>query len=123
MSTFTARVDAHEVARFAGRLTRASMRVGASGSAILRKTAFDIESTAKQLAPVDTGLLRSSISTDIGGDGRFGTMTAEIGPTAEYGIYQELGTSRMAAHPYLGPAYDQHIPRYESALARLAGEV
>lgn len=32
---------------------------------------------------------------------------ARIGTNIEYGPYQELGTSRMAAQPYLRPAYDE----------------
>ena len=32
---------------------------------------------------------------------------ARIGTNVEYGPYQELGTGRMAAQPYLRPAYDE----------------
>jgi hypothetical protein len=33
---------------------------------------------------------------------------ARIGTNIEYGPYVELGTSRMAAQPYLRPAYDEN---------------
>ena len=42
----------------------------------------------------DTGHLRNSIVEEtIGGDGKY---TSEIGPTADYGIYVELGTGIYA---------------------------
>jgi hypothetical protein len=41
----------------------------------------------------------------------------EAGPTADYGEYVELGTSRMAAEPYAGPAFDQELPGIVDAIA------
>lgn len=113
-------LDLSELRAVTSRIGTAGPRIGAAASTILRKTALDIESDAKQLAPYDTGNLRNSISTSIAGDGRFGSMTAEIGPTADYGIYQEYGTSVMAGQPYMGPAFDRQVPSYADALAQLA---
>ena len=45
---------------------------------------------------------------------------AEIGPTASYGEYVELGTSRMAPHAYLGPAFDRHAGSWADALDEVA---
>lgn len=101
-------------------LANEARRVGARAALAIRKTARDIERDAKIMAPVDTGNLRNSISTEITGDGRSGSMTAIIGPTAHYGIYQELGTSRMAAQPYLFPAADRHEPGFIAAMAQAA---
>lgn len=113
-------VDISEVRALSSRLATAGVRVGARGALALRKTAHGIESDAKILAPVDTGALRSSISTSFAGDGRSGTMTAEVGPTVEYGIYQEYGTSTQPGQPYLGPAFDRRMPTYMAALGQLA---
>lgn len=115
-------VDLSQVRALGTRLATAGGRVGARGALALRKTAHDIEADAMALAPVDTGALRSSISTSIEGDGRRGAITAEIGPTVEYGIYQEFGTSTQPGQPYLGPAYDRRVPGYTQALALLAAE-
>jgi len=72
-----------------------------------------------------TGLLRNSLSYSIGGETAGGNssagakatneqMTPEskennvafIGTSLDYGKYVESGTSKMAAQPYLRPAYD-----------------
>lgn len=111
--------DASEVRALGSRIKASGPRIGAAASAALRKTAFDIEADAKALAPVDTGNLMNSISAEIAGDGRFGTMSAEIGPTAEYGIYQEFGTSTQPGTPFMGPAFDRRVPAYTEALAQL----
>lgn len=93
-------------------------------------TAFAIQRQAQINAPVDTGALRNSIYTRIGNkpDG-YSAMAAEVtslnsgatlgelpepenattayvGPSVEYGVYVELGTSKRGAQPYLGPAVD-----------------
>lgn len=92
-------------------------------SAAVRKTAFDVEATAKAFCPVDTGNLKGSIGTSpIGQDRelRPGDMDAEIGPTADYGAYVEFGTSRHGPAAYMGPALDRHAGDLETALNQLA---
>lgn len=61
-----------------------------------------IVSIAKVLAPVDTGRLRASITFLIGSDGAgiFGL----VGTNVEYAPYQEFGTFKMQATPFLLPA-------------------
>lgn len=63
-----------------------------------------IENEAVRLAPVDKGLLRSSIHSEAGRAG--GGLIVRIGTNVEYSIYQEFGTSRMRAQPFLRPAFD-----------------
>lgn len=53
----------------------------------LERTAHRIERQAKELAPVDTGDLRRSITTDGGG------LAYEVGTNLEYAEYIEEGTS------------------------------
>lgn len=113
-------VDTSEVRALSSRLATAAPRVGAAHALIFRRTLAAIEGDAKALAPVDTGNLRNSISTTVEGDGRSRTMTGEVGPTADYGIYQEFGTSTQPGQPFLGPAFDRQMPGYTAALAELA---
>lgn len=67
----------------------------------LAKGAMLIADRAKFLAPYDTGSLYQSISSQAEG------MRAEVGTNVEYAMYQEFGTYKMAAHPYLIPAMEE----------------
>lgn len=82
----------------------------------VRKAALEIERSAKRRAPVDTGFLRSSISTGFEGEVLRGGFMAEVGPGARYGIFVELGTHRAAPHPFLGPAFDKVEPSFIAAM-------
>lgn len=113
-------IDVSQVRALGARMSSAGGRIGAAGSAVLRRTAYAIEADAKALAPVDTGALQESISTTLVGDGRTGAMGAEIGPTVEYGVYQEYGTSTQSGTPFMGPAYDRQISGFTEALAQAA---
>lgn len=88
----------------------ARARAGMEGA--VEKAAFDIESRAKGLAPVDTGTLRSAIFAN--GDG----LEWRVDSPVHYSIYQEFGTHKMAAHPFLVPAAEAVKPSLESALKR-----
>ena len=59
----------------------------------LEAVGLQCEGYTKMLAPVDTGRLRNSITHEVIGD------TAYIGTNVEYAVYQEMGTSKMAAQP------------------------
>lgn len=62
------------------------------------KAGEEVCGEAKANAPVDTGRLRDSITAKAEGN------TAIIGTNVEYAMYQELGTYKMHAQPYLVPA-------------------
>lgn len=100
-------------------------------SQAVRATAFAIEAKAKVLGKVDTGAMVNSIYVRVGkqpselpvmktekqleaSEGKRvelpepeNEFTAHVGPSVEYGLYQELGTRNMPAHPFLGPAVNQ----------------
>ena len=90
----------------------------------VRATAFAIEAKAKPKTRYDTGALRNSIYVRMGRrpaplpevEGNpvrvelpapADDQTAHVGPSVDYGIYQELGTERMRAQAYLGPAVSE----------------
>ena len=112
--------DGSELNRLAADMRNKTGAVGGMAAAAVKKTAFAIEGTAKSIVPVDTGNLRNSITTTITGDGRFSGISAEIGPTVEYGVYVETGTSTQAPASYMGPAFDRHAHQLETALLKLA---
>lgn len=72
------------------------------------------ESYAKGLAPVDTGNLRNSITHDVADNGH----TVVIGTNVKYAPYQELGApnAHVPAHPYLRPAFENHLDEYRNVL-------
>ncbi|WP_248582598.1 HK97-gp10 family putative phage morphogenesis protein [Nocardioides sp. InS609-2] len=115
----TVALDVSELRALGFRLQAASGTIGALTAAAVRKTAFDIEADAKALAPVDTGNLKNSITTTLTGDGRTGSMSAEIGPTAEYGVFQEYGTSTQPGKAYMGPAFDRRAPGLDAAIGQI----
>jgi HK97 gp10 family phage protein len=70
----------------------------------LARRAIRVEARAKQLCPVDTGRLRSSITHELATQG--GQLSARIGTDVDYGKHVELGTARAAAQPFLRPGLD-----------------
>lgn len=82
---------------------------------LVHDTAFRIERDAKMLAPVDTGFLRTSIGAQMTGE-----LSAVVSVGAEYGLYQELGTSKMPAQPFLTPAVEQNRADFEQGCKELA---
>lgn len=92
-------------------LARAGVR------AAIAKAVADVEAQAKVRAPVDTGALRNSITGALTGD-TAGEVTAGV----SYAVYQEYGTSRAPARPFMHPAADAVRPSFEAAIkAAIAG--
>jgi HK97 gp10 family phage protein len=107
-------LDVSQLVALGVRMQGAGPAVQAGASTALRRTAYAIQGDAMVLAPVDTGNLVNSISTTIEG------LSAEIGPTADYGIYVELGTSTQPGQPFMAPAFERRVPEYVDALGHLA---
>lgn len=87
---------------------------GAAGRAArkaLLQTAQDITDVAKQLCPVDTGNLKSSI-----GALPVSSERVLVGTAVLYGKFVEYGTSRSPAQPFLTPAFAQARPTFEKRL-------
>lgn len=76
---------------------------GPVGKELVRR-ALRVHRRAKQLAPVDTGRLRSSVEYEVGRDSR--GLVARIGTDVHYAIYLEFGTRRMTPRAFLRPALD-----------------
>ena len=105
--------DVTALRRLAADLATAAPKARALAQTVVTKTARDIEADAKALAPVDTGMLRNSIGSDIG------DLEAVVGPTVNYAPYLEDGTSRMAPRPFMGPATDRREETFHAAVAQI----
>jgi len=76
----------------------------------LHSWASDVKALAKQLVPVRTGYLRSTIYATVQ------EWVAEIGAEAAYALFVELGTRHMQAQPYLYPAIQEYLPQLEDII-------
>lgn len=84
------------------------------------KATIDTASGARELAPVDTGNLRASITTETGADGT--AIYGQVEAGANYAAYVEHGTSRMAPQPYMSPSFEKNSAKWLEALAQLGGK-
>jgi len=82
----------------------------------------DLAAKAMANAPVDTGTLRASVHVEsVVQSGNTVTGTVATGGEAnEYAVYVEVGTSRMGAQPYMGPALIDNAATYREAIAAAA---
>lgn len=78
--------------------------VEATSKGAPKRVADRIAATARSYAPVATGALRASIEARSIAAGK----TAEVVAGVEYAAYVEYGTYKMAAQPYLTPAFEEH---------------
>lgn len=62
---------------------------------VIDRFAFTVERKAKQEVPVDTGRLRSSITTDIG------NLRARVAPHTDYAVFVHEGTRYMKGRPFM----------------------
>ena len=104
----------NEVARYAAELRTLADSLEQRADAAVRKTGLDVEADAKIFAPVDTGNLRNSVTT------RFSPLRAEVVATADYAVFVELGTTRMAEQPFMRPAAARRAPGFIKAIEQLA---
>lgn len=92
-------------------LPRIAAQVRPKTEVALAKAAFDTQIAAIKRAPVDTGNLASSLVATRTGDLRW-----QVTAHAEYAIYVEMGTRKMAAQPYLLPSLQEVWPSMMQAL-------
>ena len=76
----------------------------------LEAIGIQAEGDVAELAPVDTGRLRDSITHEVDES----EEAVYVGTNVEYAAYQEYGTSRMRAHPFLKPGIMNNLETYKS---------
>jgi len=84
----------------------------------LKAGALLIQNDAKKRAPYLTGTLRRSIHTE-----QTGKTSVKVGTDVEYAIFQEYGTSKMAARPYLRPAFDENRQKVVDKINAVWGQL
>lgn len=94
-------------ALFQAALQEQLKRIGLRTEGAVLRLAIDVQNRARELAPVDTGRLRSSINHKPGRDGS--GYYVDVGSNVEYAPHIEFGTSRAPAQPYLRPALAEAV--------------
>ena len=74
---------------------------------------------AQMLAPVDTGRLRNSITWTTNQSLGCPEDAVCVGSNVEYAVYQEMGTSKTTAQPYLRPAVEGHMDEYKAIAEKI----
>lgn len=115
-------LDTSEVHALGRDIQRNADRVLKTTQTAITRGGLKTQARAQANAPVDTGALKSSITTSIS------DLAFEVGPEVNYGGYVETGTSGPypienafgwgitvmhpgnSPEPYLGPAYDETLP-------------
>lgn len=118
--------DISEISKLCNELNKMGRDVKGGIRKGLTKTTKKCVKIAKDLAPVDTGQLKSSIAFDIKEKGD--SISGKVAPTVEHAVYPEFGTGRrgmssdierpegvhysanlegQSAQPYMYPAYVQ----------------
>lgn len=109
--------DSSEVINLTHQLEQSTGEIRTRVAQAVRLVGSKVERDAKIAAPVDTGFLRSSISTRVSGNAN--TSTAEVSASANYAIWVEHGTSRMSPQPFMTPAFQRNKQPFIDALQQL----
>jgi HK97 gp10 family phage protein len=97
-------------------LDRITKEIRPHAARIIETHGTNMAGMAAQNAPVDTSALRNSVLSE---SGMVGELTYAIQDGVEYGIFQELGTSKMAAQPFVIPAIESGAQKFLNAFAEL----
>jgi HK97 gp10 family phage protein len=97
-----------------------ALAVDARAKAAVNSATHDIFNKSQDNVPVDTGTLRGSGKIDPA-QGAGGQYRGKVHYETNYAIYVEMGTSRMAAQPYLVPAAMLAEGKFKSNLKRSLG--
>ena len=114
--------EAAELQRVKAQLERENARVGVDVAKAITKAGKATQRAAWRNAPKRTGQLAAEIDLKIHGDGRSGSMTAVVVARTRYALFQERGTAKMAAQPFMAPAFSEVAPGLKGELARIAAK-
>ena len=113
--------DFSQVSALAADLRNASAQTQIKATQVVKKVGYDAVAVMQSEVPVRTGALKNSVGLDFTSSG--GGMTAEVGPTVEYGIYVAYGTRRQAPNPFDKRTLDRVTPEFIAAMTQLGGDI
>ena len=104
------------MARLSAALHRLRADRSAAMAAGISAGAHDVRDAAQRNLPRRSGQLARRVTVEIAPNG----LTATVGTNLTYGTFLELGTRRMAARPWLRPAFLILLSRLRTRLAQAA---
>lgn len=116
MSGSFAKISGHGAVLDTKVLDRITSELRPKARAIVENYGNIIMSSAVMLAPVDTGALINSITSE---SKMTGDLTYTVSDGVDYGVYQEFGTSKMPAHPFMRPAIEKWAAKFQAAFSGL----
>jgi HK97 gp10 family phage protein len=104
------KIDEAQMRRALNNIEKYSKEVQDKVAKQIAISTLTIESSAKRNAPVDTGRLRASINSEIS------RVRGGVGVGVKYASFIEFGTYKMAARPFLFPAWNMERPKFIASL-------
>lgn len=87
---------------------------------VVKKHALNIAANASKNAPVDTGFLKNTLADGVD---IIDSAHATISDGTDYGVYQELGTSKgVAAKHFLGGAAEREADSFFNDVKEVIGK-
>lgn len=115
MATFRVEVDGEQ--QLAGELRAWEARKHREIGALLVTTAEAIAADAERDAPERSGRLRRTIQAVV--ERALTDLVADVVAGVFYSRFVEHGTAKLAANPFLLPAFERHARAYYDALRRI----
>lgn len=82
---------------------------------IVKSNTSSMNSKMQKLAPVDTGIMKRSITSEV----KNGGLNGKSGPHTNYASYVEYGTRFQNAQPFVKPAFNIQKKVFTNDLERL----
>lgn len=112
--------DFSELAKLAKDLRATGSALSTDVVRMTRDTGDRIQRRAQQDAPEDSGALKSSIKISRSRSTRHVSVT--VTANSEYALFQEFGTTRHRAQPFMRPALMAEVDPFIEALERIVGD-
>lgn len=104
-------------------LDNAGAGLGADVYNLVHASTLRCEALGKANAPVRTGFLRGSITSEFEGGPGSSTIRGETGPRTKYDTHVHDGTTRQAPQPFMWQAADVVEPEFIAGAEALGGRV
>jgi HK97 gp10 family phage protein len=79
---------------------------------VTNRIAHEVLTAADMRVPVDTGALKASGAVEEATPGNETAVVSYGGDDVDYAVYQEFGTYKMKAQPYMQPAIESVSQKY-----------